>query len=79
MHYLLVELFAYWEWTPETGRWINPKYYVGATSAEQWEIAMNTYKAGDYEKALREFKKLLEYFPTSTEASRGTVYDRRLL
>lgn len=62
-------IFAYWEWTPETGKWTNPKYYVGATSAEQREIAMNAYKAGDYEKASREFKKLLEYFPTSIEAS----------
>ena len=61
-------IFAYWEWTPETGRWINPKYYVGETPAEQWEIALKSYKTGDYEKALREFKKVLEHFPGSPEA-----------
>lgn len=61
-------IFAYWEWTPKAGRWINPKYYVGETSSEQWGIAMELYKANDYEKALKEFKKLLEYFPASTEA-----------
>ncbi len=61
-------IFAYWEWTPESGKWVNPKYHIGETSAEQWEIAMNTYKAGDYKKALSEFKKLLEHFPTSKEA-----------
>ena len=61
-------VFAYWEWSPEIGGWVNPKYYVGATSAEQWEIAMNAYKVNDYEKALREFQKVLEHFSTSTEA-----------
>ncbi len=77
-------LFAYWEWSPETGKWTNPKYYIGATSAEQWKIATNVYKTGDYEKALREFKKVLEYFPTSTEASEaqfmvGDCYEKLLL
>ncbi|MDD5454668.1 MAG: outer membrane protein assembly factor BamD [Candidatus Ratteibacteria bacterium] len=65
---LVGKTFAYWEWTPESGKWINPKYYVGETSLEQWTIAINTYKTEDYESALREFQKLLEYFPTSPEA-----------
>ncbi len=70
VYYLLLvsKISAYWEWTPETDKWINPKYYVGETSSEQWTIATNTYNAGDYESALREFQKLLEYFPTSEEA-----------
>lgn len=70
IHYVLVVsgISAYWEWTPKSGKWVNPKYRIGETSAEQWETAMNTYKAEDYEKALSEFKKLLEYFPTSKEA-----------
>lgn len=63
------EIIAYWEWTPETGKWKNPKYYVGDTSSEQWTIATDAYKTGDYESALREFQKLLEYFPTSQEAA----------
>jgi len=62
------KIFAYWEWTPETGKWTNPKYYVGETSSEQWTIATNIYKTEDYETALREFQKVLEYFPTSQEA-----------
>jgi outer membrane protein assembly factor BamD len=61
-------MFAYWEWTPERGKWINPKYYVGETSSEQWEIAMDYYKVEDYETASREFKKLVEHFPDSKEA-----------
>ena len=70
IHYVLVVsgISAYWEWTPKSGKWENPKYHIGETSAEQWEIAMNTYKAEDYKEALSEFKKLLEYFPTSKEA-----------
>lgn len=63
------KIFAYWEWTPETDKWINPKLYVGETSLEQWTIAINIYKTEDYESALREFQKLLENFPTSEEAS----------
>ena len=31
--------FAYWEWTPQTGRWINPKYASKATPQEQYEWA----------------------------------------
>jgi outer membrane assembly lipoprotein YfiO len=62
------KIFAYWEWTPETNKWTNPKYYVGETSLEQWTIAMDIYKTEDYESALREFQKLLENFPTSQEA-----------
>ena len=61
-------IFAYWEWTPETGKWINPKYYVGETSAEQWQLAIEAYEAGNYETALREFNKVLEHFPSSEEA-----------
>lgn len=59
---------AYWEWTPETRKWINPKYYVAETSLKQWEHAKSIYDSGDYETALREFKKVVEHFPTSEEA-----------
>ncbi|MCK4904875.1 tetratricopeptide repeat protein [bacterium] len=63
------KIFAYWEWTSETNKWTNPKYYVAETSLEQWTLAMDVYKTGDYENALREFQKILENFPTSQEAS----------
>lgn len=63
------KVFCYWEWRPESGKWINPKYYVGETSSEQWEIAMDFYNAEDYEAAIREFNKLLEHFPGSEETS----------
>ncbi len=61
-------LFSYWEWTPETGRWINPKYAPKPTPEEQWEYAQEIYKDGDWKKALREFRKLVKYYPRSPYA-----------
>jgi len=60
--------FSYWEWTPETGRWINPKYSVKDTPKEQFEWAESFRSQGDYEKAIREHKKLLKHYPNSEYA-----------
>ncbi len=60
--------FTYWEWTPETGRWINPKYAPKPTPEEQWEYAFSFYQAKDYEKSLRELRKLVKYYPRSSQA-----------
>jgi len=79
---IATEVFSYWEWTPERGRWINPKYYVAETSSEQWKYAMSVYEAGDYKTAQREFKKLIKHFPTSEEAGEaqfmiGKCYEKQ--
>ncbi len=60
--------YSYWEWTPESGKWINPKYAPKSTSEEQWKYSLSFYEKKDYKKALREFKKLVKYFPSSSEA-----------
>ncbi len=36
---------AYWEWTPETGRWVNPKYAPKKTPQEQYAWGVNFYEA----------------------------------
>ena len=59
---------AYWEWTPGTGRWINPKYAVRATSGEQFAWAEELRGQGLTEKSMYEHKKLLKNYPGSSEA-----------
>ncbi len=61
-------LFGYWEWTPKTGRWINPKYAVKDTDTEQWEYAESFRKAGNNEASIREYNKLVKHFPFSKYA-----------
>ncbi|HPP66600.1 MAG TPA: outer membrane protein assembly factor BamD [bacterium] len=61
-------VFGYWEWTPETGKWINPKYAVKDTDTQQWEYAESFRHAGNNEAAIREYKKLVKHFPFSEYA-----------
>jgi outer membrane protein assembly factor BamD len=61
-------VFAYWIWTPKTGKWVNPKYAVKDNPQEQLDWAMGFYMAKDYDKAIAEFKKLIKYYPNSSQA-----------
>lgn len=65
--------FAYWEWTPQTGRWINPKYASKATPQEQYEWARSFYEVKDYKKAVREYAKITKHFPHSDYAPKGQL------
>src|SRR3989339_821833 len=60
---------AFWIWTPETGKWINPKYDVKPSPKEQLEYAQEFFNAGQYAEALREFKKLLNHYDKAREAA----------
>jgi len=31
---------AFWVWTPETNKWVNPKYSVKGTPQEQLEVGL---------------------------------------
>jgi TolA-binding protein len=66
--------FAYWIWTPKTGKWINPKYSVKPTPQEQLAFAKIAYDTKDYKTAMAEFKKLIRYYPKSLEASEAQFY-----
>ncbi|MCM8762408.1 MAG: tetratricopeptide repeat protein [Candidatus Omnitrophica bacterium] len=61
--------FAYWEWTPKTGRWINPKYAVKDTPKEQFEWAEQLRKEGNTEGAILEHEKLLKHYSNSEYAA----------
>ena len=66
--------YAAWVWTPETGSWLNPKYAVRDTAKEQFEWAMHFYDARDYKKSVKEFDKLVRFYPNSRYASKAQYY-----
>ncbi|MDD4939015.1 MAG: outer membrane protein assembly factor BamD [Candidatus Omnitrophica bacterium] len=66
--------YAYWIWTPKTGKWVNPKTSAKPTPKEQFEVGKGFYDAKKYEDAQREFKKLLKAFPKSVEAAESQYY-----
>jgi outer membrane protein assembly factor BamD (BamD/ComL family) len=67
--FLTTVCFSFWEWTPETGRWINPKYAVKDTPKEQFEWAEQFQKLGEINNAIREYQKLLKHYPDSEYAA----------
>lgn len=70
---------AYWVWTSESGKWENPKYVAKDTPEEQLEYAIGFYKEANYKACLREFKKLIKYYPLSKEASTAQYYIGRVM
>ena len=67
-------LYAYWVWTPESSKWVNPKYAVKDTAEEQFEWANHFYETADYDKAIREFDKLIRVYPNSKYASKAQYF-----
>ncbi len=67
-------VYAFWIWTPQTKRWINPKYSPKENAKLQLEEVENFYKANKYALALREARKLVSYFPKALEAAEGQFY-----
>jgi len=66
--------YAYWIWTPKTGKWVNPKSAVKSTPKEQFALAKGFYDEKKYEDAKREFKKLLKAYPKTFEAAESQYY-----
>lgn len=52
-------------WTPQTGRWIDPRRQPKETPALQFQYAEELLANGDTEKAINEYNKVLRYFPDS--------------
>jgi outer membrane assembly lipoprotein YfiO len=57
---------AAWIWTPQAGRWINPRRQPRETAALQFQYAEELLAGGEAEKAAQEYEKVLRYFPDST-------------
>jgi len=65
---------AYWLWTPETKKFVNPKYAVKDSPKEQFDYAMTFYQAKDYQKSAAEFEKLAKQYEYSEYASKAQYY-----
>lgn len=65
---------AYWVWTPQTKKFINPKYAVKDTPKEQYDWAMGFYASKDYQRAALEFEKLVKNYEYSEYASDAQYY-----
>jgi len=61
-------------WTPETNRWINPKYAVKDTPEEQLQFGKEIFEQKDYKVAMNEFQKLIKHYPKSREAPEAQLY-----
>ena len=66
--------FAAWVWSPETGKWTNPKNQAKDTPEQQFEWAKSIYDDKDFKRALEEFKKLTDSFPNTPMAAEGQYY-----
>jgi outer membrane assembly lipoprotein YfiO len=65
---------AYWLWTPDTKKFINPKHAVKDSPKEQYDWAMSFYDAKDYTRAAAEFEKLTKNFEYSEYAAKSQYY-----
>jgi outer membrane assembly lipoprotein YfiO len=65
---------SYWIWTPQTKKFINPKYAVKDSPGEQYDWAMSFYDAKDFQRAAVEFEKLARQYEFSEYASKSQYY-----
>ena len=56
---------AAWIWTPQTRRWINPKYSAKDTPSAQMDWAVGFFEGKDYDRASKEFIRLVRTYPRS--------------
>src|SRR5277367_3552521 len=65
---------AVWIWTPETGKFVNPKWEVKPTPEDQLEYAQSFRDQGNCKKAMIEYKKLIKAYPRAKEAPEAEFY-----
>ena len=63
-----------WIWSPDIGKWINPKSAAKDTPEEQYDWAMHFMEQKKWDRAIEEFEKLTDTFPTSKLAAEGVYY-----
>ncbi len=64
----LLPTIAFWVWTPESNKWINPKYAVKDTPQEQLQAGIDLYGQKEYKAAIAEFEKLIKHYPLARQA-----------
>lgn len=68
------EVAAFWIWTPDSGKWSNPKYLAKDTPERSFEYAKTFYDSKDYDEAIKGFEALISSFPLSDLASEAQYY-----
>lgn len=73
---------AYWVWSPESGKFINPEGDAQDVSQEQYDYAMGFYKEKDLDEATKQLEILMQKYPDSPIASEavyrlGTIYEEK--
>lgn len=66
--------YSFWIWTPESKRWVNPKYAAKDSPQEQLSFAKSFLDAKEYKKALSELDKLIKRYPKAKEAAEAQYY-----
>jgi outer membrane protein assembly factor BamD len=66
--------YSYWVWTPESRKWVNPKYAPKDTPKEQLLYAMDFFEAKDHKRALGEFRKIIRHYRRSEAASEAQYF-----
>ncbi|MBU4334016.1 MAG: outer membrane protein assembly factor BamD [Candidatus Omnitrophica bacterium] len=74
LNFVTCNCYAFWIWTPESNKWVNPKYSVKETPSEQLEFSLGFYEEKSYEEAIKEFKKLIKNYPRAREAPEAQYY-----
>ena len=54
-----------WVWTPQTRRWVNPKYAPKDTPQAQMDWAVGFFEGRNYPRAAKEFLRLVAAYPRS--------------
>ena len=70
---------AVWIWTPQTGKFINPKWEVKSTPQGQLEYAQSFRAQGKCAKAIDEFRKLIKNYPRAKEAPEAQFFTGQCL
>ena len=65
---------ASWIWSPDIGKWINPKKAAKDTPEEQYDWALQFFNQKDWDRSIEEFEKLEDTFPTSRLAAEAVYY-----
>ena len=65
---------AAWVWTPEAGKWFNPKKASKDTPEEQFAWAMGFYNQRRWDRAVEEFDKVPADFPNSHLSAEAVYY-----
>ncbi|MCK9555837.1 outer membrane protein assembly factor BamD [bacterium] len=64
---------APWIWTPESGKFVNPKWEPKKSAKLQMEYAHSLEEKKEYKEAAEEYKKVAKFFPGSAFAPEGQM------